>query len=198
MNFETTTYDMKIFALPTADEMLNPSRSAASDMATGGGAVSGFLVWLRLWLTCLAPEGLRGGLQERLADIFSQGGSRASQDPRPPSLLPEAARAAYAPRLRANRQARRIMARGIPASRSYAALHHLNARILTVGQFKERACKLSASNRVVIYRLGGRKRLCQRREEVIKTGTTPSQSPYKGGHNQDLNLGLCDAHIWPS
>jgi len=186
MNFETMTYDMKILTLPTADERLRTSLRAAADMAPRGRAVSGLLIWLRLWLTCLGLE------------RFSQNRSSTPQDPRPPSLLPNAARAAYAPRLQANRRARRIMARGLPASRCYAALHHLNGRILTLGQFMERACKISTSGRIVVYRLSGRKRLCQRREEVLKAGTGRAQSERKRQNKDGLNLGLCEAHIWPN
>ena len=64
-------------------------------MGTRGEALSsglaGFLAWLRLWLACVA-EG-------RLA---YKRGSRISQSyRRPPSLLPESARAAVAPHIAA-------------------------------------------------------------------------------------------------
>ena len=136
-------------------------------------AVTGFLVWLRLWF----------------ASVCSRGSSDRSQTcQRPPSLLPDSARAAQAPCIRVNRRTRRILARGIPASRGYAALHHLNDRSLTLGQFKERACKLSLSNRIVIYRLSSRKRLCQCREAVSVIGR------WKG---QDETLSLCAAPLRP-
>jgi len=171
MTFETMTYSTMDLAHPIPAF----KSGAAPDYGTRGGAISGFLLWLGLWL------------KDRFKDISRQG------DYRSPSFLPDSARAAYAPRIRSNRQARRIMARGIPASRGYAALHHLNARRLTLGQFMERACKLSASNRIVIYRLSGRKRLCQRRETVVTCGTMPTQ-----GDKDRLNLGLCTAHLWPN
>ena len=87
-----------------------------------------------------------------------------------PSLLPEHARAATQPRLLANRRDRRIWGRGLPPSRQYVGLHHLNARRLTVGQFMERACRLSVSGRVKVYGLTARNRLCQRRHDVIYIG----------------------------
>jgi len=73
MNFETMTYDMKILTLPTADERLRTSLRAAADVAPRGRAVSGLLIWLRLWLTCLGLE------------RFSQNRSSTPQDP-PPAI----------------------------------------------------------------------------------------------------------------
>ena len=181
MNCATNTYGMKDLAFPIP--ALNSG--AAPVMGTRGEGVSlglsefglaGFLAWLRLWLACVA-EG-------RLA---YKRGSRASQSYRPPSLLPDSARAAVAPRLRLNRQIRRRKARGLPASRQYVGLHHLSARSLTIGQFLERACKVSSNGRVVVYRLVGRKRLCQRREEFV--GLL--------GCSRDFGLKLCAASPWP-
>ena len=159
---------------------------AAPVMGTHGEALScglsefglaGFLAWLRLWLACVT-EG-------RLAYKRGSGASHGYR--RPPSLLPDSARAAIAPTLRFNRQIRRRKARGLPASRQYVGLHHLSARSLTIGQFLERACKVSSNGRVVVYRLVGRKRLCQRREEFVGMQ----------GPSHDLGPHLCAAPLWP-
>ena len=116
---------MKDLALPIP--ALNSG--AAPVMGTHGEGLSlglaGFLAWLRLWLACVA-EG-------RLA--YKRGSGASQSYRRPPSLLPESARAAVAPTLRFNRQLRRRKARGLPASRQYVGLHHLSARSLTIGQF---------------------------------------------------------------
>ena len=177
MNCATNTYGMKVLALPipALNSGAAPVMGTRGDNATSG--LAGFLAWLRLWLACVA-EG-------RLA---YKRGSRASQSyRRPPSLLPDSARAAVAPTLRYNRQLRRRKARGLPASRQYVGLHHLSARSLTIGQFLERACKVSSNGRVVVYRLRGRKRLCQHREEFV--GLL--------GPSHDLGLKLCAASPWP-
>jgi len=175
MNFKTITYSTMDLAHPTPAF----NSGAALEFGTHGGAISGFLVWLRLWFETWAKD--------RLSGISPQ------TDYRPPSLLPDSVRASFAPRMRANRKARRIMARGIPASRGYAALHHLNGRRLTFRQFMERACKLSTSNRIVVYWLSGRKRLCQCRESVAGCAVVPRPDDIP-----TLNLGLCAAHLWPS
>ena len=181
MNCATNTYGMKDLAFPIP--ALNSG--AAPVMGTHGEGLSlglsefglaGFLAWLRLWLACVA-EG-------RLAYKRSSG---ASQSYRPPSLLPDSASAAVAPTLRLNRQIRRRKARGLPASRQYVGLHHLSARSLTIGQFLERACKVSSNGRIVVYRLVGRKRLCQRREEFVGMQ----------GPSHDLGPRLCAASPWP-
>ena len=209
MNFETKTYRMKVQTFPILGGPLERPSGVEPNMAARGEAVSnfgvsyfsdtgfgvsnlgiwGFLAWLQLWFSALADRSLM--------TVFArhEGGSPQGYQ-RPPSLLPEAARAAYAPRIMDNRQTRRILARGLPPSRLYAALHHLNARRLNMGQFMERACKLSASNRIVIYRLSGRKRLCQRRHEFVTLGTGPSQM--SGSSDNPLSFGVCDAHLWPS
>ena len=182
MNCATNTYGMKDLAFPIP--ALNSG--AAPVMGTRGEGVSlglsefglaGFLAWLRLWLACVA-EG-------RLA--YKRGSGASQSYRRPPSLLPDSARAAIAPTLRFNRQLRRRKARGLPASRQYVGLHHLSARSLTIGQFLERACKVSSNGRVVVYRLVGRKRLCQRREEFV--GLL--------GCSRDFGLKLCAASPWP-
>ena len=181
---------------------MRPS-GAGSAVAARGEAVShvgasnfgiwGFLAWLQLWVAALADRSLM--------TVFArhEGGSPQGYQ-RPPSLLPEAARAAYAPRIMDNRQTRRILARGLPPSRLYAALHHLNARRLSIGQFMERACKLSASNRIVVYRLSGRKRLCQRKGEfaTLDTGLNRTSPACDSALSLGQNLGVCDAHLWPS
>ena len=160
----------------------------AAPFGDHGGAISGFLVWLRLWLACWT----HGWTEDNRHKKYFQGGKRA------PSLLPASARAASAPCLRANRQARRITARGLPASRQYAALNHLNGRRLTIGQFMERACRLSANGRTEIYRLRGRKRLCQCREAFTATGSKSGTAHQNHITTDGLSLGLCAAHIWPN
>ena len=182
MNCATNTYGMKDLAFPIP--ALNSG--AAPVIGTRGEGVSsglsefglaGFLAWLRLWLACVAE----GRLAYKRGSGVSHGHRRA------PSLLPDSARAAIAPTLRFNRQLRRRKARGLPASRQYVGLHHLSARSLTIGQFLERACKVSSNGRIVVYRLVGRKRLCQRREEFV--GLL--------GCSYDLCLRLCAAPLWP-
>ena len=204
MHFETKTYAMKVQTFPILGGPLERPSGAGSAVAALGEAVSnfgasncgvsnvgiwGFLAWLQLWVAALANRSLMS--------VFARDEGAGPQGyQRPPSLLPEAARAAYAPRIMDNRQTRRILARGLPPSRLYAALHHLNARRLSIGQFMERACRLSASNRIVVYRLSGPKRLCQRRHEFVTLGTGPSQM--SGSSDNPLSFGVCYAHIWPS
>ena len=199
MNFETKTYRMKVQTFPILGGPLERPSGAGSEIAARGEAAShvgasnygiwGFLAWLQLWVTALA--------ERSCMTVFARDEGAGPQGyQRPPSLLPESARAAYAPRIMDNRQTRRILARGLPPSRLYAALHHLNARRLSIGQFMERACKLSASNRIVIYRLSGRKRLCQRKGEFATLQAGPSQM--SSPSENPLSFGVCDAHLWPS
>ena len=199
MNFETKTYRMKVQSFPILGGPLMRPSGAGPELAARGEGLSnfgasnfgicGFLAWLQLWVAALANRSLMS--------VFARDEGAGPQGyQRPPSLLPEAARAAYAPRIMDNRQTRRILARGLPPSRLYAALHHLNARRLSIGQFMERACRLSASNRIVVYRLSGPKRLCQRRHEFVTLGTGPSQM--SGSSDNPLSFGVCDAHLWPS
>ena len=204
MNFETKTYRMKVQTFPILGGPLERPSGAGPNMAARGEAVShvgasylsdsgfglwGFLAWLQLWFSALADRSLM--------TVFARDqGAGPKGYQRPPSLLPESARAAYAPRIMDNRQTRRILARGLPPSRLYAALHHLNARRLSIGQFMERACKLSASNRIVVYRLSGPKRLCQHKGEFATLQTGPSQM--SGSSDNPLSFGVCDAHLWPS
>jgi len=206
MNFETKTYRMKVQTFPILGGPLERPYGAGSAVAARGEAVSnvgvsnyglwGFLAWLQLWVAALADRSLMS--------VFArdEGGSAHGYQryQRPPSLLPESARAAYAPRIMENRQTRRILARGLPPSRLYAALHHLNARRLSIGQFMERACKLSANGRIVVYRLSGRKRLCQRKGEfaTLQTGPRGTSAPRDSALSVGQNLGVCDAHLWPS
>ena len=177
MNCATNTYGMKdlAFPIPALNSGAAPVMGTRGDSAASG--LAGFLAWLRLWLACVA-EG-------RLA--YKRGSGVSQSYRRPPSLLPDSARAAVAPTLRFNRQLRRRKARGLPASRQYVGLHHLSARSLTIGQFLERACKVSSNGRVVVYRLRGRKRLCHRHEEFV--GLL--------GCSYDLCLRLCAAPLWP-
>ena len=194
---------MKVQTFPILGGPLERPYGAGSAVAARGEGLSnfgvsnvgvwGFLAWLQLWVTALADRSLMT-VFARDEGVCPQGYQR------PPSLLPEAARAAYAPRIMDNRQTRRILARGLPPSRLYAALHHLNARRLNIGQFMERACKLSASNRIVVYRLSGPKRLCQRKDEfaTLQTGPRETSAPRDSALSFGQNLGVCDAHLWPS
>ena len=182
MNCATNTYGMKVLALPipalnSGDAPVMSTRGEGVSLGLSEFGLAGFLAWLRLWLACVA-EG-------RLA--YKRGSRDSHGYRRPPSLLPDSARAAISPKIRVNRQTCRIMARGLPSSRRYAGLHHLNARQLSIGQFLERACKISSNGRIVVYRLVGRKRLCQRREEFVG-----AQGP-----SQDICLRLCAAPFWP-
>ena len=147
--------------------------------------ISEFLVWLRLWLGYMAGE--------VFTDIFPNFACPARKGyQRPPSLLPEEARAAFAPRILVNRRRRRIIARGLPPSRRYNGLHHLNDRRLTVGQFLERACRFSVNGRVRIYGLEYRLRLCQRKADFCAgpSRNTPLQ-------NTGVSLGLSVFHLGP-
>ena len=147
--------------------------------------ISEFLVWLRLWLGYMAGE--------VFTDIFPNFACPARKGyQRPPSLLPEEARAAIAPRILVNRRRRRIIARGLPPSRRYNGLHHLNDRRLTVGQFLERACRFSVNGRVGIYGLEYRLRLCQRKADFCAgpSRNTPLQ-------NTGVSLGLSVFHLGP-
>ena len=141
MNCATNTYGMKVLALPipALNSGAAPVMGTRGDSATSG--LAGFLAWLRLWLACVAEGRLAYKRDFRISQSYR----------RPPSLLPESARAAVAPTLRYNRQIRRRKARGLPASRQYVGLHHLSARSLTIGQFLERACKVSSNGRGVVY-----------------------------------------------
>ena len=204
MNFETKTYRMKVQTFPILGGPLERPSGVEPNMAARGEGLSnfgvsylsdsnygiwGFLAWLQLWVAALADRSLM--------TVFARDEGAGPQGyQRPPSLLPESARAAYAPRIMDNRQTRRILARGLPPSRLYTALHHLNARRLNIGQFMERACKLSASNRIVVYRLSRRKRLCQRKDEFATLQAGPSQM--SSPSDNPLSFGVCDAHLWPS
>ena len=168
---------LPIPALNSGDAPVMGTRGEGVSLGLSEFGLAGFLAWLRLWLACVAE----GRLAYKRGSGVSHGHRRA------PSLLPESARAAVAPTLRFNRQLRRRKARGLPASRQYVGLHHLSARSLTIGQFLERACKVSSNGRVVVYRLRGRKRLCQRREEFIGV-LGPSHNPCTR---------LCAAPLWP-
>ena len=198
MNFETKTYAMKVQSFPILGGPLERPSGAGPELAARGEAESnfgvwGFLAWLQLWVAALADRSLM--------TVFARHEGASPQGyQRPPSLLPESARAAYAPRIMDNRQTRRILARGLPPSRLYAALHHLNARRLSMGQFMERACKLSANGRIVVYRLMGRKRLCQRKDEfaTLQAGPRETSAPRDSALSFGQNLGVCDAHLWPS
>ena len=90
---------MKDLALPIPERAFMAPLGAAP-FGDHGGAISGFMVWLRLLLACWT----HGWTEDNRHKKYFQGGKRA------PSLLPASARAASAPCLRANRQARRITA----------------------------------------------------------------------------------------
>ncbi len=157
--------------------------SSASSSSYG---VSGFLLWLRLWMAHTAR-----GILTDIGRAKSKPQSRGYQRPR--SLLPDAARSAAAPRILLSRRSKRILARGLPASRRYFGFEHLNARQLTGNQFLERAARLSVSGRTIVYRLEYKARLCVRR---------PNNGPQKPQAHipktEGINLGLCDAHLYPN
>ena len=155
--------------------------------------ISEFLVWLRLWLGYMAGEvftDIFSYLGPNFSPYFGRNAPTGYQ--RPPSLLPEAARAAIAPRILVNRRRRRIIARGLPPSRRYDGLHHLNDRRLTMGQFLERACRLSVNGRAGIYGLEYRLRLCQRKHQVCVSPISSTLSKI-----DDVSSGLSANHLWP-
>ena len=158
--------------------------------------VSGFLVWLKLWMAC-AAQGMARGI---LTDIRrGKSSPQITGYQRPRSLLPDEARSAMAPRVLVSRRSRRILARGLPASRRYFGYEHLNARQLTGNQFLERAVRLSVSCRAVIYGLEYRLRLCQRLPlcQKLPVNLLPASKP-RSVRFETLNAGLCAAHLWPS
>ncbi len=196
MSFETS----HIRALPhcKAASLRGSLLTAPAGFGIGGHAlpengISGFLVWLRLWLGCVA-EGV-------LTDIFSHYRNPNSQSgyQRPQSLLPDAARAAIAPQVLCGRRRRRIIARGIPASRRYDGLQYLNDRQLTGNQFLERACRLSVNGRVGIYGLEYRLRLCQRRHEVCTCMTNICVTNIKthAPSGSGVSVGVSKFHLGP-
>ncbi len=179
------------------------AKTQADKQADISHGVSGFLVWLRLWMAH-AAQGL-------LTDIWRpKTAPQVTGYQRPSSLLPDNARSAMAPRVLVSRRARRILARGLPASRRYFGYEHLNARQLTGNQFLERAVRLSVSSRTVIYGLEYRLRLCQsvhmrerhhsaRIFSVFKAKPRSTQyETLNTGLNTGLNAGLCAAHLWPN
>jgi len=119
-------------------------------------SLSGFLVWLRMWMNCVT-NGVLTEFEARLYQKRFHYGLSAAQVSlgyeRLPSLLPESARSAPARKARLNRQTRRSLRRVIAPSRKVTCLRHLNARRLTNGQFLERICRLSVVGRVKVYGL---------------------------------------------
>lgn len=142
-------------------------------MPAAKAGLSGFLLWLRLWMYHVA-DAMLTDLEERHYSRYFHYGLSARQVSlvygRWETLLPKQHRAATEPLIMLTRSTRRMVRRGLPPSRRYAGLHHLNARQLNLGQYLERACRLSANGRIVVYRLESRKRLCQRRDEVCRIG----------------------------
>ena len=87
---------------------LGVSYFSESGFGASNFGICGFLAWLQLWVAALANRSLMS--------VFARDEGAGPQGyQRPPSLLPEAARAAYAPRIMDNRQTRRILARGVQA-----------------------------------------------------------------------------------
>ncbi len=190
MSFKTS----HIRALPNrkAASLRGTLLPAHAGLGIGGEAlpengISGFLVWLRLWFACVA-EGV-------LTDIFSHRKITSQRGyQRPPSLLPDSARAAIAPQVLCGRRRRRILARGLPPSRRYDGLQYLNDRQLTGNQFLERACRLSVGGRVGIYGLEYRLRLCQRRHEVSACfADVRTVAPIGSG----VSVGVSKFHLGP-
>ncbi len=193
MSFETSHIRAQSF--DRAASLRGTLLPAPAGIGIGSEAVSSFLVWLKLWLGCVA-EGI-------LTDVFPNrqttpqtGYPRGYQ--RPPSLLPDSARAAIAPQVLCGRRRRRILARlngrGVPASRRYDGLQYLNDRQLTGNQFLERACRLSVNGRVGIYGLEYRLRLCQRRHDICACITAYSCVVLSA---MAVSIGLSKFHLGP-
>ena len=190
-----------IRALPTgrAASSRGTLLPASAGMGIGGTSVSengisSFLVWLKLWLSCVAD----GVILDVWADVFSHSkkSNLVKGYQRPPSLLPDSQRAAIAPHVLCGRRRRRIIARGLPASRRYDGLQYLNDRQLTGNQFLERACRLSVNGRVGIYGLEYRLRLCQRRHEFCMTNVK-THVPSHALSRKRVSFGLCVFHLGP-
>ena len=193
MSFETS----HICALPNrrAASLRGTLFPAPAGVGIGGEAVSSFLVWLKLWLGCVAEGVLTEVFPHRKANPqsgYPRGYPRGYQ--RPPSLLPDEARAAIAPQVLCGRRRRRIIARGIPASRRYDGLQYLNDRQLTGNQFLERACRLSVNGRVGIYGLEYRLRLCQRKHQVCACFADVSALAPSGS---GVSVGVSKFHLGP-
>ena len=164
----------------------------------GFDGVSGFLLWFHLWVACTV-EGFLVDIG-RAASPPKKHTARGYQRPR--SLLPNAARSAMAPRVLVSRRSKRILARGLPASRRYFSYEHLNARQLTGNQFLERAAKLSVNGRLGVYRLEYRLRLCQSIEPRLRKSTrlkdmTLCPRPWTPKF-RTLNAGVCEVHLYPA
>ncbi len=199
MSFETSYIRAQSF--DRAASLRGTLLPAPAGVGIGGEAlpengISGFLVWLRLWLGCVA-EGILTDVFPHFRDPNPQSGyprgyPRGYQ--RPPSLLPDSERAAIAPQVLCGRRRRRIIARGIPASRRYDGLQYLNDRQLTGNQFLERACRLSVNGRVGIYGLEYRLRLCQRKHQVCACFADVSALAPSGS---GVSVGVSKFHLGP-
>jgi len=80
----------------------------------------------------------------------------------------------------------------------YVGLRHLNRRQLTGNQFLERACRLSVTGRVRIYRLEYKTRLCQRRQVNQILNALAQLCPAVLHNGRAVNAGLSAEHLWPS
>ena len=183
MKFETQTYTtLKTdFTYRPSCTPSEPKRQAQSVSA----GILAYVALMRIWMSSFA-------------ELCRAPAYRSSKRFRPFTLIPASQRSAWAPRVLANRQSKRIMRRGLPAARLYVGLRHLNTRQLTGNQFLERACRLSVTGRVRIYRLEYKTRLCQRRQ-VNQILNAIAQLCSAVLHNGcAVNAGLSADHIWPS
>lgn len=167
-----------------------PYGSSSHDMIS-------YLGLIRLWLACAVESFSKGfaplwaaeqiNLQDA-ADILS-GKTRA------PALIPESARAPEAPTILLNRSAKRILARGLPASRRYGWFRYASSHTLNGNQFFELLGRFSVIGRAVVYRLEYKARLCTRRS-ASQNLKNQRPCPTIMVH-LSVNLGYCANHLWP-
>ena len=119
----------------------------------------------------------------------------ASGKTRAPALIPESARVAVAPTILLNRSAKRILARGLPASRRYGWFRYASPRTLNGNQFFELLGRLSVIGRAAVYRLEYKTRLCTRRHQ--NKGPAYHRPCPVIMAAMSVNLGYCAGHLWP-
>ena len=155
-----------------------------------------YLGWMRLWLACTVENiTARGFRYLRMveAKALQEAADITSGKTRAPALIPDAARAPEAPKIMLSRSSKRMLARGLPASRRYAWFRYASPRTLNGNQFFELLGRISVHGRASVYRLEYKRRLCVRRPYNVVTVVRPRLV-----NPASVSLGYCAAHLWPN